>query len=276
MKSTKYDNASETKTLQPPIFPKLPKLSNIPSCGLALLKGPLNSFDYVLRITSNDQNFVHINCHRCVLLAHSATMSDLIRNENFWDMDIKVEPGYISATIELIQYMYLKDITLISNKAKVLELCALFEMPLDFFLIRTDGLDCLNTYPRIQLAIEFDKSNCLTMVDFLKKMKITSAIGHRNDTKDIGVNTEVSVNTDTSDNTDTIVSANTDTSISDNMKVSGNKHNSSSDTPDIDMDTSNETMHHEKAPITKKSAKQLLLLTENKSQRLRRSTRHRK
>jgi hypothetical protein len=154
---------------------KTPKLASIPSCGLALLRGPLDSFDYVLRITSNEKTFVHINCHRCVLLAHSKKMSDLIRNENFWDMDIKVRPGYISAVIELIQYMYLKDISLVTEKSKILELCGLFEMPLDFFLIRTESLDYLNQYPTIQLNIEPDDSSCITTLDFLKRVTVEKA-----------------------------------------------------------------------------------------------------
>lgn len=152
-----------------------PKLSTIPSCGLALLKGPIASFDYVLRLTSNEKTFVHINCHRCVLLAHSKQMCNLICNENFWDMDIKVKPGYISAAIELIQYMYLKDISLITEKSKILELCAVFEMSLDFFLIRTDSLDCLNVYPQIRLNIEWDDSSCITSLDFLKRIKMEHA-----------------------------------------------------------------------------------------------------
>lgn len=175
-----------------------PKLSTIPSCGLALLKGPIASFDYVLRLTSNEKTFVHINCHRCVLLAHSKQMCNLICNENFWDMDIKVKPGYISAAIELIQYMYLKDISLITEKSKILELCAVFEMSLDFFLIRTDSLDCLNIYPQIRLNIEWDDSSCITSLDFLKRIKmehakLTSSLNDAipSEKKSVSTNTEL-------------------------------------------------------------------------------------
>jgi len=129
----------------------------------------------VVRITSNDKTFVQINCHRCVLLSHSKKMQTLINGENFWDMDIKVKPGFVAATIELIQYMYLKDISLISEKNKMLELCALFEMPLDYFLLRSDTLEQLNRYEIVQLNIQLDDSSCITTVDLLKRLTFEKA-----------------------------------------------------------------------------------------------------
>jgi len=135
----------------------------------------MNTFDYVVRITSDQKLVVHINCHRCVLLAHSGQMRTLINNENYWDMDIRVRPGYVAAAAELIQYMYLKDSSLITEKNKVLELCALFEMPLDHFLIRTDALERLNKYPVVHLTLEEDASSCLITSDFIQRLKVDYA-----------------------------------------------------------------------------------------------------
>ena len=151
------------------------RLANIPSCGLALLKGPRNAFDYVLRLTSDDKQFVQIYCHRCVLITHSKKMSDLICNENFWDMDVKVKPGFLGAAVELIQYMYLRDITLISDKSKILELCAVFEMPLDFFLIQQNQAQALNATHHMKLQIVADESESVTSMDFLRGIQFLKA-----------------------------------------------------------------------------------------------------
>jgi len=148
-------------------------MSKVISCGQTLLRGPKNSFDYVLRITSDDVQVVQIHCHRCVLIAHSQRFSNLIYGDSFWDMDIKVKPGFVGAVIELIQYMYLKDIQLISEREKILELCSFLEMPLDHFLIRqltTDpiqNLTCLN--------IVSDGSCCISTLDFLKTLSFECA-----------------------------------------------------------------------------------------------------
>lgn len=144
------------------------RTTSIPSCGLTLLSGPKNSFDYVLRITSDDQQFVQIHCHRCVLIAHSPQMASLINGENYFDMSLKVKFGYIGACLELIQYFYLKDPTLISEKEKILELCGLFEMSLDHFLIRENKLEAMNCYPMVTLNVVADQSSCVTSIDFLK------------------------------------------------------------------------------------------------------------
>jgi len=155
------------KKLKPNPKPKSHTL-NIPSCGLTLLSGPKNAFDYVLRITSDDKQFVQINCHRCVLIAHSPQLGNLINGENFFDMSIKVKFGYIGACLELIQYFYLKDPSLISEKEKILELCGLFEMSLDHFLIRENKSETLDRYPMIKLNIMADESSSITTLDFLK------------------------------------------------------------------------------------------------------------
>jgi hypothetical protein len=105
------------------------------SCGSTLLKAPLSTFDYVLYITDGI-NTVKVLCHKCVLLAHSSRMMELITNENFFDLEISVLPGYITSALELIQYMYLKDPSYVSDVGKVLQLCGMFHMSSDHFAIR--------------------------------------------------------------------------------------------------------------------------------------------
>jgi hypothetical protein len=56
----------------------------------------------------------------------------LITAENFFDLTISVKPGYIGSMLELLQYLYLKNLGLLSNIPKILELCALLKMPQDF------------------------------------------------------------------------------------------------------------------------------------------------
>ncbi len=149
------------------------RLSSIPSCGLALLQG--GSFDYVLRISSDDKQYIHINCHRSVLTAHSSALRELISGDNFWDMDIKVRPGYVSAAIELVQYMYLKDPVLISQREKVIELCSLFGMPLDYFLIREAKLEKCNLYPFAAIRLVADDSTFVSPQDFLQHLRVERA-----------------------------------------------------------------------------------------------------
>ena len=146
----------------------------IPTCGETLLRGPKNSFDYVVRLTSDEKQYVSLQCHRCVLIAHSRQLGSLIYGENFWDMDIKVKHGYLGAAIELIQYLYLKDVSLISEKTKVLELCALFEMPADHFLIRSTA-PLPSLYPTVKLVITADESESVTAMDFIKMIKFEHA-----------------------------------------------------------------------------------------------------
>lgn len=108
---------------------------NIPSCGESLLKSPINTFDYVLCITDGTVT-VKVLCHKCVLLTHSPKLQELINNENFFDLEIEVKPGYITATLELIQYMYLKNPKLFTDQVKVLQVCGMFYMNQDYRLIR--------------------------------------------------------------------------------------------------------------------------------------------
>ena len=151
------------------------KRTVIPSCGLTMLQAPKDTFDYTLRITSDDKIFVSVQCHRCVLTTHSERLRYLMTNENYFTMDIKVEPGYVAPTLELLQYMYLKDASLIFHKEKALKLLALFEMPLEHFLVRTEGTMPINTYDRVQFLIQYDESSCIAATDFLKCLTFEQA-----------------------------------------------------------------------------------------------------
>jgi len=126
---------------------------SIPSCGLSLLQAPLDTFDYALFLTDRKIK-IKIQCHRCVLLAHSERLRDLICNENFFDLDVCVQPGYLTAAVEVIQYMYLKDPTLITCVDKVLDMCGMFHMQLDHFLIAHKKLQPLNQYPVVKMIVQ--------------------------------------------------------------------------------------------------------------------------
>jgi hypothetical protein len=144
--------------------------SMLPSCGQTLLRGPRNSFDYLVRFTSDGKQFAHVQCHRCVLCAHSATFNEMIVAENFWDMDVHVKPGYVGAAVQLIQYMYKKEVSLISDKEKVLELCGLFRMPQDHFLIR-QAVAQPPTGPCVTINIVADESTAVVAEDFIGCLK---------------------------------------------------------------------------------------------------------
>lgn len=107
------------------------------SLGQVLLSGNPNTFDYVLNLTEDGKTFVKVHCHRCVLCACSNRFDNLIGGEEYFEMNIKLLPGYLLPMLELIQYMYLRDLKLISHKKEVLKLCGSFEMPMQHFTIRT-------------------------------------------------------------------------------------------------------------------------------------------
>lgn len=146
-----------------------PLLRNVPSCGLTLLRGPPDTFDYVLYVTADDKAFVRIHCHRAVLLAHSKKMRRLITGENYFEMTIKVLPGFVGAFVEVLQYMYLKDPTLITHRSKMKEMICFLEMPFDHWLVKEEKLRVLNNHePCIYITLEHDQhSTCLLAKDFL-------------------------------------------------------------------------------------------------------------
>lgn len=153
-------------------------LRSLPSCGLSLLRAPEDTFDYVLRVTTDDKHYARIHCHKAVLKAHSPRMRELMTADNYFQMEIKLSLGYMGAFIELIQYMYVRDITMISQKQKVLKLCAMFDMPLDIFLIRNDAIQPINTYRSVAFTIvngPNTASTCITLLDFLAHIEFDGA-----------------------------------------------------------------------------------------------------
>lgn len=156
------------------------KLVSTPSCGLSLLRASPDTFDYVLHVTSDDLHFVRIHCHKAVLRCHSPRFSDLMTGANYAELEVKLPPGYFGAFIELVQYMYLRDITLISHAQKVMKLCAMFDMPFDIFLIRTRAIEPINTYRSLTFQLVSDReprevSTCITALDFLRHVEIHKA-----------------------------------------------------------------------------------------------------
>lgn len=156
------------------------KLVSTPSCGLSLLRASEETFDYVLHVTSDDLHFVRIHCHKAVLRCHSPRFSDLMTGANYAELEVKLPTGYFGAFIELVQYMYLRDITLISHAQKVLKLCAMFDMPFDIFLIRTRAIEPINTYRSLAFQLVSDQeprevSTCITALDFLRHVEIHKA-----------------------------------------------------------------------------------------------------
>lgn len=147
---------------------------SLPSCGLTLLRGPRNAFDYRLSISSDEKHYVHIRCHRAVLISHSKRFDQLINAENYFELEIKVKPGYVGPMIELLQFMYLKDPALISSRDKVVELCGVCEMPLDHFFIRqhTDGT---SPHRAVPLNIVADESASVTTEDWLHCLRFERA-----------------------------------------------------------------------------------------------------
>jgi BTB/POZ domain len=101
------------------------------SCGLKMLCAPKECFDYCLYVTDS-KKVVKLFCHRAVLLSHSIRMRELITGENYFDLTLSVEPGYLGAMLELLQFMYLKNVGLLSNRDKILDLCALLQMKPEF------------------------------------------------------------------------------------------------------------------------------------------------
>lgn len=145
-----------------------------------MLQAPEDTFDYVLHITSNDQHFVRLHCHKAVLRCHSPRFSALMTGANYSELEVKLPQGFFGAFLELVQYMYLRDITLISHPQKVMQLCAMFDMPFDIFLIRTQGVAPINTYRSLAFSLVSDGeprevSTCITALDFLRHVEFHQA-----------------------------------------------------------------------------------------------------
>lgn len=103
------------------------------SCGSVLLSGPAHTFDYVLHLDDSVQQ-VHVWCHRVVLATHSALLSELMRGENYWEQCLQVASGYLGACLELIQFFYLRDLSLLTDRSRILRVCQFFKVPLEIFM----------------------------------------------------------------------------------------------------------------------------------------------
>ena len=162
-------------------------MTSVSSCGLTLLKAPQDTFDYVLYLHDRTQT-IKIFCHRAVLLAHSIKMKELMTAENYFELTINVLPGYLGAAVELIQYLYLKDPTLITDEDKMLKMCALFGMPLDHYLIRSHQLEKVNEYDNIHIHFHphpDEESEAKVTLEFLRSLRVLDSqmkqniIGHQ-------------------------------------------------------------------------------------------------
>jgi hypothetical protein len=129
-------------------------LGLVPSCGLTLLRAPQRLCDYTL-VVDDGAAKVKVLCHRAVLAAHSEKLAKLMTAENYFDMSVRVKPGYLGAMVELLQYMYLKDPALISDQEKLLQMCGLLHMKVDHFVVSRKKLRQLNEYPTTQLTLQF-------------------------------------------------------------------------------------------------------------------------
>ena len=143
-------------------------ITSIPSCGLSLLQSPYK--DFILTI-SDDNVSVVINCHRAVILAHAERLGTYSRGEDFFSSSVQVENGYVPVMIELVQYMYLKDPTLISQKDKMLTMCSRIGMKLDFFFINNNQLKKVNKYDHLLCMFQSSESCCI-VEDFLKRLVV--------------------------------------------------------------------------------------------------------
>lgn len=145
-----------------------------------MLQAIEDTCDYVLHVTSDDQHFLRIHCHKAVLRCHSPRFSELMTGANYSELEVKLPVGFFGAFIELVQYMYLRDIHLISHAHKVMQLCAMFDMPFDIFLIRTGGVQPINTYASLTFTLTSDRqpeehATCITAVDFLRHVEFHHA-----------------------------------------------------------------------------------------------------
>jgi len=109
---------------------------SIPSCGLVLIRSP---GDYWLTVFDGDESSsvrVTVRCHRAVLVAHSPVLRSLCTDSGYFEGEVKVPVGHVPATLELLQYMYLKDPALVHRKREVLDVACLLRMPHDHFYVR--------------------------------------------------------------------------------------------------------------------------------------------
>jgi hypothetical protein len=130
-------------------------MTSLPSCGYIMLTSPQDTFDFNLKISDGNVTIL-VKCHKAVLRSHSSLFRQEIYGENYFQLFLNVQPGCLAATIELIQYMYLKNPDLINSDSKLIAKQAGFlKMSMDYFpllknrtslktTIQDTNLICLN------------------------------------------------------------------------------------------------------------------------------------
>ncbi len=142
------------------------------SCGLGLLRGPVSCFDYVIHVTSDHETYVKVLAHRMVLRTFSRRFRRLINDENYFSLVVELQPTFIGPFLELIQFMYLRDVSLLTDKKKILSLCGTLEMNTEVFAINT-GLS-LEDRPThlVSIHLHFDESACVVGSEMVKLIHI--------------------------------------------------------------------------------------------------------
>lgn len=152
------------------------------TCGHVLLRAPLETFDFLLRFsTPNSPNVVSVYCHRAILVAYSEYCRHFILNPDFkgefhYQLNIQVEDGQLGAALELIQFMYIRDPALLSDRNKILQLCGLFRMYQEHMFIQSlNDKPHESRIPNINLMLVFDDSVAISSQDFVKAVSIEKA-----------------------------------------------------------------------------------------------------
>ena len=140
---------------------------SIPSCGKTLLQS--NSWDYTLYITDGKEQYA-VRTHKCVLLAHSEKMRELIGGSTFFECSIQLHKGYITACLELLQYLYMKAPSMIKQVDKVLELCGMFRIPYEHIVIRKGEFYETDMYETVQVRLEPDVLALTACHEFLQNI----------------------------------------------------------------------------------------------------------
>jgi hypothetical protein len=129
------------------------------SCGRTLLLNH-QSTSYSLHIQEiGTDNFVILKCHRDVLISHSVVLSNLILNgSNYFSCRVDVRQGFIPSMLEIIQFMYLKDVNLFTDIMKVKQLSEWLQMSDVFY-------ECSNLLSAKENTKETDMKKWCTKID---------------------------------------------------------------------------------------------------------------
>lgn len=131
------------------------------SCGQMMLQSPIDTMDFCLYVTDKKQ-VIKILCHRSVLLAHSLRLSELINADNFYDLTVEIKPGFINSMLELLQFMYLKDIRRLTDKTKILYLSKILKMRRDFSMIEASKFEC-NSQEYLHCRLSYEFQNLISL-----------------------------------------------------------------------------------------------------------------